>query len=71
MPDRNPFVPRPIDIANDEIRALKRNILELRSEIITLKTHLKPVREDYLKRKADEEETDNEIVVVKNSWWFG
>jgi hypothetical protein len=70
MPDRNPFVPRPIDIANDEIRALKRNILELRSEIITLKTHLKPVREEYLKRKADEEETDKEIVVVKNSWWF-
>jgi hypothetical protein len=50
---------------------LKRNILELRSEITTLKTHLKPVREEYLKRKADEEETDKEIVVVKNSWWFG
>jgi len=64
-------MPRPIDIANEEIRALKRNILELRSEITTLKTHLKPVREDYLKRKADEEENDKEIVVVKNSWWFG
>ena len=70
MPDRNPFMPRPIDIANDEIRALKRTILELRSEIITLKTHLKPVRDEYLKRKADEEENDKEIVVVKNSWWF-
>jgi len=64
-------MPRPIDIANEEIRALKRTILELRSEITTLKTHLKPVREDYLKRKADEEENDKEIVVVKNSWWFG
>lgn len=71
MPDRNPFVPRPIDIANDEIRALKRTIVELRSEITTLKNHLKPVREDYLKRKADEEEKDKEMVVVKNSWWFG
>ena len=71
MPDRNPLMPRPIDIANQEIRALKRIILELRSEITTLKTHLKPVREDYLKRKADEEENDKEIVVVKNSWWFG
>ena len=70
MPDRNPFMPRPIDIANDEIRALKRTILELRSEIITLKTHLKPVRDEYLKRKAEEEEKDKEIVVVKNSWWF-
>jgi predicted nucleic acid-binding Zn-ribbon protein len=64
-PNANPFIPKkPIDIANDEIRNLKREIVKLRSEITTLKTHISPMREDYLKRKADEEESDKEIVVV-------
>ena len=71
-PSANPFTPKkPIDIANDEIKALKKTILEMRSEILTLKNHLKPVREDYLKRKADEEAKDKEIVVVNNWWWWG
>jgi len=70
-PNANPFTTKkPIDIANDEIKALKKTILEMRSEILTLKNHLKPVREDYLKRKADEEAKDKEIVVVNNSWWW-
>jgi predicted nucleic acid-binding Zn-ribbon protein len=70
-PNANPFIPKkPIDIANDEIRNLKREIVKLRSEITTLKTHISPMREDYLKRKADEEESDKEIVVVNNSWFW-
>jgi|TARA_R110000823_G_scaffold43817_2_gene113660 hypothetical protein len=70
-PNANPFTPKkPIDIANDEIKALKKTILEMRSEMITLKNHLKPVREDYLKRKADEEAKDKEIVVVSKGWFY-
>ena len=70
-PNANPFIPKkPIDIANDEIRNLKREIVKLRSEITTLKTHISPMREDYLKRKADEEESDKEIVVVNNPWFW-
>ena len=70
MPERNPFVPRPIDIANDEIRVLKRTILEMRSDMIRMKSELKPLRTEYLKRKADEEQKDKECVVENNSWWF-
>ena len=70
-PTANPFTPKkPIDIANDEIKALKKTILEMRSEMITLRNHLKPVREDYLKRKADEEAKDKEIVVVSKGWFY-
>ena len=70
-PNANPFTPKKlIDIANDEIKALKKTILEMRSEMITLKNHLKPVREDYLKRKADEEAKDKEIVVVSKGWFY-
>jgi hypothetical protein len=70
-PNANPFTPKkPIDIANDEIKALKKTLLEMRSEMITLKNHLKPVREDYLKRKADEEAKDKEIVVVSKGWFY-
>jgi hypothetical protein len=71
MPERNPFTEkRPIDVANDEIRLLKRTIMEMRSDMYQLKNHLKPVREDYLKRKAEEEEKDKECVVENKSWWF-
>ena len=70
-PNAEPFVmKKPIDIANDEIKALKKTLLEMRSEMITLKNHLKPVREDYLKRKADEEAKDKEIVVVSKGWFY-
>ena len=70
-PNANPFTPKkPIDIANDEIKALKKTILEMRSEMVLLKSQLKPVREDYLKRKADEEAKDKEIVVVSKGWFY-
>lgn len=70
MEEKNPFIKRPIDVANDEIRNLKKEIVKLRSEIITIKSHLNPVRDDYLKRKAEEEAKDKEIVVVENKSWF-
>jgi len=31
---------------------------------------LKPVREDYLKRMAEEEEKEKEMVVESKGWWF-
>ena len=70
-PEANPFtMKKPIDIANDEIKALKKTITEMRSEIIQLKNHLKPVREEYLKRMADEEAKEKEMVVESKGWWF-
>lgn len=69
--EANPFkMKRPIDVANDEIKALKKTILSMRSEMTLIKSQLKPVREEYLKRMADEEEKEKEMVIVKNnSWW--
>lgn len=70
--ERNPFTEkRPIDIANDEIKALKKTIMEMRSEMVQLKNHLKPVREDYLKRLAEEEENEKEYVIESRPWFFG
>jgi hypothetical protein len=70
-PNAEPFVmKKPIDIANDEIKALKKTIMEMRSEMILLKSQLKPVREEYLKRMADEEEKEKEIVVVSKGWFY-
>ena len=70
-PNAEPFVmKKPIDIANDEIKALKKTILGLKSEMVLLKSQLKPVREEYLKRLADEEEREKEMVVENTSWWF-
>ena len=69
--ERNPFTEkRPIDIANDEIKALKKTILMLRSEMVLLKNQLKPVREEYLKRLAHEEAREKEMVVESKGWWF-
>lgn len=62
--------PKPIDVANAEIRNLKKQLAILRSELTLIKSQLKPVREDYLKRRADEEEKDNECVVESKGWWF-
>ena len=62
--------PRPIDVANAEIRILKQELMKLRSKMVLLESQLKPVREDYLKKKADEEAKDKECVVVENSSWF-
>ena len=69
--EKNPFTEkRPIDIANDEIKALKKTILMLRSEVVLLKNQLKPVRDEYLKRMAEEEEREKEMVVESKGWWF-
>ena len=66
----NPFtMKRPIDVANDEIKALKKTIVQMRSEMILLKNQLKPVREEYLKRLADEVEKEKDMVIENNSWW--
>jgi len=65
--------PRPIDVANAEIRILKQELMKLRSKMVLLESQLKPVREDYLKKKADEEAKDKECVVVKsetNGWFW-
>ena len=70
-PNANPFTPKkPIDIANDEIKALKKTIMEMRSEMVLLKSQLKPVRDEYLKRMADEEEKEKEMVVVSKGWFY-
>jgi hypothetical protein len=71
-PEANPFkMKKPIDVANDEIKALKKTIVQMRSEIILLKNHLKPVREEYLKRLAEEEEREKDMVIENKSWWWG
>jgi len=69
-PNANPFVgktyplpKKPIDIAMDEIKVLKKVIVELRNE-------MKPLQEDLQKRveKMEQEEAEYEKI-VKNSWW--
>tara|TARA_R110002096_G_scaffold296534_1_gene491008 strand:+ start:182 stop:397 length:216 start_codon:yes stop_codon:yes gene_type:complete len=69
-PNANPFhghsypLPKkPIDIAMDEIKVLKKVIVELRNE-------MKPLQEDLQKRveKIEQEEAEYEKI-VKNSWW--
>tara|TARA_R110000868_G_scaffold392824_1_gene663611 strand:+ start:156 stop:371 length:216 start_codon:yes stop_codon:yes gene_type:complete len=69
-PNANPFhghsypLPKkPIDIAMDEIKVLKKVIVELRNE-------MKPLQEDLQKRidKQEQEEAEYEKI-VKNSWW--
>lgn len=70
MKDENPFVKRPIDIANDEIRNLKRQVAILRSELTLIKSSVKPLTEDLHKRRSEEEKKDSECVVVENSSWF-
>ncbi len=70
-PEANPFtMKKPIHIATDEIKALKKTILSLKTEMVLLRSQLKPVREEYLKRLADEEEKEKEMVVENTSWWF-
>ena len=69
-PNANPFqghsypLPKkPIDIAMDEIKNLKKVIVELRNE-------MKPLKEDLQNRieKQEREEAEYEKI-VKNSWW--
>lgn len=64
---------RPIDVANAEIRMLKKELMKLRSKLVLLESQLKPVREDLQKRRAIEEEKDKECVVVQsdtNGWFW-
>ncbi len=70
MGNDNPFVKRPIDVANDEIRNLKKQLAILRSELTLLKSQIKPLKEDLNKRQAEEEAKDKECVVVENKWWW-
>lgn len=73
MKDENPFVKRPIDVANDEIRNLKRQIAILKSELTLMKSNVKPLIEDLHKRRRDEEEKDKELVMVADTGtkgWF-
>tara|TARA_R100001463_G_scaffold17150_1_gene44166 strand:+ start:864 stop:1124 length:261 start_codon:yes stop_codon:yes gene_type:complete len=71
-PEANPFtMKKPIDIANEEIKVLKKSIMELRSEMTLLKNMLIPVRKEYLKRMADEEEREKDMVIENKSWWWG
>ena len=70
-PKAEPFVmKKPIDVANDEIKALKKTILGMKSEMVLLRSQLKPVRDEYLKRMADEAEKEKEIVVVSKGWFY-
>jgi cell division protein FtsB len=71
-PKAEPFkMKKPIDVANEEIKALKKSIMELRSEITLLKNQMKPLIEDLHKRRAEEEQKDSECVIENNSWWWG
>lgn len=73
MKDENPFVKRPIDVANDEIRNLKRQVAILKSELTLIKNNMKPLTEDLHKRRSDEEEKDKELVMVADTGtkgWF-
>tara|TARA_R110000822_G_scaffold154936_1_gene294723 strand:- start:503 stop:715 length:213 start_codon:yes stop_codon:yes gene_type:complete len=70
MKDKNPFegikypLPKkPIEIAMDEIRVLKKTILDLRKELEPLKQDLKERKE-----KIELEEAEYEKI-LKNSWW--
>ena len=68
----NPFKVKPIDIANNEIKTLKKTILDLRREIEFISKQVSALTEDLLKRKKIEEAKDNECVVVEKSsgWWW-
>jgi len=67
----NPLAKKPIDVANDEIRNLKKQVAILRSELTLIKSHIKLIRDDYHKRMADEEQKDKECVIESRSWWWG
>lgn len=69
-PNANPFhghsypLPKkPIEIAMDEIKVLKKTIVDLRKE-------LEPLKEDLKERKEKEIKKDEEYNVIEKSWWF-
>ena len=62
-PNAEPYKPKkPIDIANDEIRLLKKELLELRKAI-------EPLIAERNKRLIEEERETP--VVIEKSWWWG
>lgn len=63
--------PKPIDVALDEIKALKLVIDQLRKEIRTLKTDVIPIKEDLMERKKKELEEEASYEKVKTrGWWY-
>ena len=70
MKDKNPFegikypLPKkPIEVAMDEIKVLKRTIMDLRKQI-------EPLKEDLELRKQLEIKKDEEYNVIEKSWWW-
>ena len=70
--NRNPFkghsypLPKkPIDVAFDEIKVLKRTIMDLRRELEPLKEDLNNRNKQLAEEEAEYEE------INQNSWWFG
>ncbi len=69
-PNANPFhghsypLPKkPIQVAMDEIKVLKKTIVDLRKE-------LEPLKQDLKERKEKEIKKDEEYNVIEKSWWF-
>lgn len=69
-PNANPFhghsypLPKkPIQVAMDEIKVLKKTIVDLRKE-------LEPLKQDLKERKEKEIKKDEEYNVNEKSWWF-
>tara|TARA_R110000824_G_scaffold401213_1_gene611302 strand:+ start:1457 stop:1687 length:231 start_codon:yes stop_codon:yes gene_type:complete len=60
-----PLPKKPIDIAMDEIKVLKRTIMDLRREIEPLKEDLNNRNKQLAEEEAEYEE------INQNSWWFG
>ena len=58
-----PLPKKPIEIAMDEIKVLKKTILDLRKE-------LEPLKQDLKERKEKEIKKDEEYNVIEKSWWF-
>jgi len=62
-PEANTFTPKkPIDTAMEEIKVLKKDILQLRKE-------LEPLIAERNKRLIEEER--EKPVVIEKSWWWG
>ena len=62
--------PKPIDVAMYEIKVLKSVIVELRTEMRTLKKQMLPINNDLMERKKKELEEEQSYEEVKStSWW--
>lgn len=62
--------PKPIDVALEEIKALKLVVVQLRKEIRTLRNDVIPLKDDLVERKKKDVEEDASYEKVKtNSWW--